>query len=94
LTAEERVEGKAPDEAVEGMCAALGEVGTKAVAADVFHFVLVWERGNGVGGELLAKGFVEEDEIGEPAADTEGGFLKGGKIALMHGQYWYLGIVG
>lgn len=94
LTAEERVEGKAPNEAVEGVSAALGEVRTKAVAADVFQFVLVWERGNGVGGELLAKGFVEKDEVGESAADTEGRFLEGGKIALAHGQYWYMGIFG
>lgn len=94
LTAEERVECKAADEAVERVGAALGEIWTKAVAADVFQFVLVWERGDGVGGELLAKGFVEKDEISESAADTEGGFLKRGKVALMRGQYWDVDIAG
>jgi len=86
LTAEEGVEGKAPDEAVEGVGAALGEVWTKAVAADILQFMLVWERGDGVGGELLAERFVEEDEVSEAAADAEGGFLEGGEIALMQDQ--------
>ena len=54
---------------MERVSATLGEVRPEAIAADVFHFVLVWEGGNGVDGKRIYQGFVEPDKIGEAAAD-------------------------
>lgn len=67
---------------MEGVGAALGEIGTEAVAADIFHFVLVREWGNGVVWELDGEGFVEPDEVGEAAADLRVRFREGGEVGL------------
>ena len=53
------------------MGATLCKIGAEAVSANVFHLMLVRERGNSVCGELLAKGFVKEYEVGEAASDAE-----------------------
>ena len=45
------------------MRASLSEVGAKAVAADIFHLVLIWEGRDSRGGVLFAKGTVEEDKV-------------------------------
>ena len=79
------MERQTSNESVEGVGAALCEVGAEAVAAHVFHFVFVRERGDGMGGELLAKGLVEEDKVGEASADAEGGLFEGCEIALVEG---------
>ena len=68
------------------MGSTLCEVGSEAVSTDILHLVFVWERRDDIGGEILAEGFVEEDEIGEAATDTEGGFFKRGEIALGKNQ--------
>lgn len=60
----------------------MGEVRTEAVASDVFHFVLVGQRGNGTLWILARELFVEEDEIGEAAADFTGGFGKRLEVGL------------
>ena len=80
------MEGETFEKAVQGMGAALGEVWAEAVAANVLHFVLVWEWGDGTGGVFLCECFVEKDEICEAAADGEGGLLKGLEICLEMGQ--------
>lgn len=54
---------------MQGVGAALGEVRAEAVAANVFQFVLVRERGDGAGGVFSGEGFVEEDEVSEAAAN-------------------------
>lgn len=60
----------------------MGEVGPKAVATDVFHFMLVWEGWNGALRVFSAEGLVEENEIGETASDSDAGFLEGGEVGL------------
>lgn len=64
------------EKAVEGVSSSFGEVGTKAVTSDVFHFVLVGQRGDGALWILERELFVEEDEIGETTADLGGRFGK------------------
>ena len=68
---------------MERVSTALGEVWAEAVAADVFHFMLVWERGNGTGGIFFAEGFVEKDKVGEAATNGEGRFLEGFEVGLV-----------
>lgn len=60
----------------------MGKIRPKAVAADVFHFVLVWERRDGALGIFSAEYLVKEDEISETAAHFDGRFLEGGEIGL------------
>ena len=64
------------------MSATLSEVGAEAVPTDVFHFVLIRERGDGGGGVFSAEGLVEKDEVGEAATDGEGGFLERFEVRL------------
>lgn len=67
---------------MQRVCTALCEIGTKPIPPHVFHFVFVGERRNGTCGVISVEGFVEKDEVGETAADSEGGFLKCFKIGL------------
>jgi len=67
---------------VQGVGAALGEVCTETVAADIFHLVLVGERWNSTCCEFSSQSFVEEDEVGEASADSGDGFGEGGEIGL------------
>lgn len=60
----------------------MGEVGPKAVAADVFHFMLVWEGRDCALRVFSAERLIEENEIGETATDFDGGLLEGGEIGL------------
>ena len=60
----------------------VGKVGPEAVAADVFHFMLVWEGWDCALGVFSAKRLVEENEIGETATNFDGGLLEGGEIGL------------
>lgn len=64
------------------MSSSIGEVGPKAVAADVFHFMLVWQGRDGALRVFSAEGLIEENEIGETPADFDGGFLEGGEVGL------------
>ena len=77
---------QAADETVQRVSAALCEVRSEAITADVFHLMLVRERWDDVGREILAEGFVEKDKIGEAAADAERGLFKRGEIALGKNQ--------
>lgn len=61
----------------------MGEVGPKAVAADVFHFMLVWEWWDRALWVFSAERLVEKNEIGETATDFDGGFLEGGEVGLL-----------
>ena len=76
------MEGEAFEETVQGVGTAVGEVWTEAVASDVFHFVLVWEWGNGALGVFAAEVFVEEHEVCEASADLASGFLEGCEVSL------------
>ena len=76
------MQGNSFQEAVQGVSSSVGEVRPKTVPTDVFHFVLVWERGNCALGVFSAEHFVEEDKVGETATDFHGRFLKGGKVGL------------
>ena len=60
----------------------MGEVGPKAVAADVFHFMLVWEGRDGALRVFSTERLIEENEIGETATDFDGGLLEGGEVGL------------
>ena len=61
---------------MQGVSSSVGEVRPKPVPTDVFHFVLVWERGNCALRVFSAEHFVEEDEVGETATDFDGRLLK------------------
>ena len=76
------MQGNSFQEAVQGVSSSMGKVGPKTVAADVFHFVLIWERGNGALGVFSAERFVKENEVGETATDFDSGLLEGGKVRL------------
>lgn len=67
------------------MGTALGEVGAEAVAADVFHLMLVWKGRDGTAGVLSMQRFVKKDKIREAATNAQGGSLKGFEIGL--GQF-------
>lgn len=64
------------------MGTALGEVGTEAVAADVFHLMLVWKGRDGAAGVFSMQRFVKKDKVREATAHAERGFLKGLEIGL------------
>lgn len=70
------MQSEAFQETVQGMSSSIRKVKSKAVAANVFHFVLIWERGNGALRVFSAETLVEENEVGETAADFDGGFLE------------------
>ena len=76
------MQSEAFEEAVQGVRAAVCEVRPESVATDVFHFVLVWERGDGALGVFAAEEFVEEDKVRKASADFNGGLLEGCKIGL------------
>lgn len=80
--AKDGVKAEPLKKAVEGMCTALGEVGSKAVTADIFHLVFVRQRGDSGRGVFPIEGFVEEDKIRETTPYREGGFLKGLEVGL------------
>lgn len=64
------------------MSPSIGKVGPKAIAADVFHFMLVWEGRDCALRVFSAERLVEKNEIGEPATDFGGGLLEGGEVGL------------
>lgn len=76
------MQSKSFQETVQGVSSSIGKVRPKAVAADVFHFVLIWERGNGALRVFSAEILVQENEVGETAADFDGGFLERGEVGL------------
>ena len=76
------MQGDSFQEAVQGVSSSVGEVRPKAVPTDIFHFVLVWERGNCALRVFSAEHFVEEDEVSKSATDFDGRFLKGGEVGL------------
>lgn len=67
---------------MKGVGTALGEVGAEAVAADVFHLMLVWKGRDGAAEVFSMQRFVKKDKIREAAAYAEGGSLKGFEIGL------------
>lgn len=67
--AQRRMERQSVQEALEGVGAAGGKVRAEAVAADIFHALLVGQRGHGSGGIVAGELFVEEYEVCEAAAD-------------------------
>lgn len=69
-------------EAVEGVSSSMGKIRPKAVAADVFHFVLVWERGDGTLRVFSAEHLVQENKVGEAATYFDGGFLERREVGL------------
>ena len=79
------MQGNSFQETVQGVSSSVGKVGAKTVAADVFHFVLVWERRNGALRVFSAERLVEEDEVGETPTDFDGRFLEGGEVGLQWG---------
>ena len=60
----------------------MGKVGTKPVATDVFHFVLIWERRNGTLRIFSTEHLVKENEVGEAATDFDCRFLEGREVGL------------
>lgn len=76
------MQGESFQEAVQGVSSSMGKVRPKAIAADIFHFVLVGERRDGALRVFSAEDLVKKDEVGETATDFDGGFLEGGEIRL------------
>ena len=76
------MQGNAFQEALQGVSSSVSKVRAKTVAADVFHFMFVWERRNGALRIFPAEGLVEEDEVGKTPTDFDGRFLKGGEVGL------------
>lgn len=76
------MQGESFQEAVQGVSSPMGKVRSEAVAADVFHFVLVWERGDGALRVFSTEHFVKENEVGETTTNFDGGFLEGGEVGL------------
>lgn len=76
------MQGKPFQEAVQRVSSSMGKVRPKAVATDVFHFVLVWKRGDGTLRVFSTKDLVKKNEICEAAADLDSGFLEGGEVGL------------
>ncbi len=74
--------GDSFQEAVQGMSSSMGKVRPKAVATNVFHLVLIWERGDGALRIFLAEILVKENEVRETATDLDRRFLEGGEISL------------
>lgn len=74
---------EAAQETVQAVGASGGEVVAEAVAIHIHAAVLVWEWWNGALWVLVAEGFIEEDEVGEAAANGGGWFLEGGEIGLL-----------
>lgn len=64
------------------MCATGGEVLAESIASHVRHVMFVRERRNGALRIFFLKGFVEEDEVGEAAADGRMRGLEGLEIGL------------
>lgn len=64
------------------MGTALGEVRAEAVAANVFHLMLVWKGRDGAAGVFSMQRFVKKDKIGEAAAYAEVRALKRFEIGL------------
>lgn len=62
---------------------ALCEVWAKAVAANVFHLVLIWERRNCTCWVFSIQSLVEEDEVCKASTDCGCWLLEGGKGSLM-----------
>ena len=62
------MKSEAIEEAVQSVCAARGEVGAEAVAADVLHLVLVGERRHGTLRIFAREVLLQEDKVGEAAA--------------------------
>ena len=81
--AEDWMQGQTLEETMERVSPPGCEVWPEAVAADVFHFVLVWEWGDGGCGVILAQYFIKEDEVGEAPADRAGGGLERFEIGLL-----------
>ena len=77
------MKSEAAEEAVEAVCAPGGKVITKAVAVHIHAAVLFWERWDSALWVLVAESFVEEDKVGEAAADGGFGFLEGGEVGLL-----------
>ena len=78
-----RVQGEACKKALQGIRPPGGKVRPEAVAANIFHPLLVRERGDGGSGEGSVKRLVEEEEVGEAPADGNGWFLEGGERCLL-----------
>ena len=76
-TTEDGVQGEAAEEALETVGPAGGEVGSEAVPADVLHALFVWEGRHSRRGIVFTERFVQEDEVGEAAADGGSLFVKG-----------------
>ena len=76
------MQGDSFQEAMQGVSSPMGKVGPKTVAADVFHFVLVWERRNGALRVFSAEHFVKEDEVGKTTTGFDSRFLEGGEVGL------------
>ena len=68
--------------AVQGMSSSMGKVRPKAIAADVFHFMLVWEGRDSALRVFSAERLIQKNEIGETATDFDGWLLEGGEVGL------------
>ena len=76
------MQGESFQEALQGVSSSMCKVRPKAITADVFHFVLVWERGDGALRVFSAEHLVKENEIGETATNFDGACLEGGEVGL------------
>ena len=70
------------DESIQGVGAALREIGAESIAPHILHFMLVGQGRDSALWIFARKGFEEEDEVCEAAADGEGGSLEGLEVGL------------
>ena len=76
------MQGDSFEEAVQGVSSSMGKVSPETVAADVFHFMLVRQRGNGALRIFSAERLVQEDKVGESATNLDCGLLEGDEVGL------------
>ena len=76
------MQGEARQEPLKRMGSAGGEVGSEAIAAHIFHLVLVRQRRNSTCWIFAVESFVKEVKIGVSSADVKIGLLEGLKVGL------------
>lgn len=62
----------------------MGEIWAKSISSNIFHLMLVRQWWHGTGRIFPIEGIVEKEEVREPSANRDIGFLEGLEIRLDH----------
>jgi hypothetical protein len=79
------VEGESLEESMEGVSATRREVLAEAVSSNIFHLMLVRQRGHSTSWIVFGERLVEEYKICEPATNCDMWFLEGREVGLKTG---------